>query len=120
MHRKDSLRYLLLMAAVDGRLDREELMLLTDRALLWGVTDDEFEAILDEASAGTTELLLPITHDEKMRTLVSMIDMMAADGHVTDQEKLLFAKLAIHMNISNTQVEEIIDTALCRRSKDTA
>lgn len=115
MHRKEAMRYLVTMAAADGAIDREELMLLTDRALQWGVTDDEFEAILDEAASGNTELILPTSLDDKFQILTSLIDMMAADGHVTDQEKWLFAQLAIGMNISNDQVEQIIDTALARR-----
>jgi uncharacterized tellurite resistance protein B-like protein len=117
MHRKEYLRYLLIMAAADGGLSREELQLLTDRAIRWGVTDEEFEVLLDEATSGSTELMLPPTAHERFKILRELIWMMGADGHIGDHEKCLFAQLCSRMNISPTEVNQIIDEAIAGRRR---
>ena len=112
MNRKDVLRYLLAMAAVDGRIRGEELVFLTERAITWGVTDDEFEALLDEISNGEPELKLPETMEEKVQILKNLIGLMAVDGALNMEEKQLFAQLATRMHVSAGEINHIIDTVL--------
>ena len=84
---KDVLRYLLAMAAIDGDIRSEELVFLTERAISWGITDDEFESLLDEISTGETELVLPETTDEKVQILKNLIGLMAVDGSLHAEAK---------------------------------
>jgi DnaJ-domain-containing protein 1 len=109
---KENLRHLVVMAAADGRVTIGELRLLGDRAVQWGITDDEFEAILDEAIQGSVELEIPQNEAERRALLSELVRMMAADGKLHAYEKKLFAVVASNMNISETALNEVIDRTI--------
>lgn len=116
MSHKENLRHLVVMAAADGSVTTQELRLLGDRAIEWGITDDEFEAILDEAAQGDVELEIP-QDDAQRRTLLSeLVLMMAADGKLHQHEKKLFAVIASSMGISEAALNEVIDRAIAEGS----
>ncbi len=119
MEQKDSLRYLLIMAAADGGIAREELRLLADRAVMWGITDDVFEGLLDEATSGQTELLLPSSLPERQEILQELIFMMAADGRLDPREKQFFARLMSRMDMPPGSLDRIIDAAITEREEET-
>ncbi|HEY6563015.1 MAG TPA: hypothetical protein VIY86_00835 [Pirellulaceae bacterium] len=112
MQRTDALRYLLIMAAADGQIAREELRLLTQRAVAWGISDSQFEALLDEANEGRTELIRPASPQERTEIVRELIFMMAADGQLTDLEKDFFAGFASRIGISTSELNHLIDGAI--------
>lgn len=116
MSHKQNLRHLVVMAAADGSVALEELRLLGDRAVQWGITDDEFEAILDEAVQGDIELEIPKDDAERLSLLSELVRMMAADGRLDDHEKKLFAVIASSMNLSDATLNEVIDRAIAEGS----
>lgn len=120
MQPMDALRYLLIMAASDGKIVREELRLLTHRAVAWGISDAQFEAMLDEAISGKTELLRPNTDREREGLVKELIYMMAADGQLTDLEKKFFASFASHVGILPSELNTVIDKAIQDRHQENA
>jgi uncharacterized membrane protein YebE (DUF533 family) len=105
-------RNLLLMAASDGRMDEAELRLLSHRAAEWGVTDDQFEDAIEAAVRGRAELALPPDPADRIQVLKEMIRMMAADGHLSDAEKQLFALASSIVGIDSRQLNRLIDEVL--------
>lgn len=108
----ENLRHLFAIAAADGQFALGELRLLGDRALSWGITDDEFEALLDEAARGDAELQLPDNHDDRRALLSDLVRMMAADGELHPKEKDLFAVIASKMEISVAELNQVIDKTI--------
>lgn len=118
MRTKDRMRFLLVLASADGGFSREELRMLADRALEWGLSDDQFESLLDEAMSGTTELVLPKTQEERFQLVKEMIQMMAADGRMDSYEKAIFATVAARMKLSDEDLNQLIDSALKESDAD--
>lgn len=112
MDRGEAFRNLILMAAVDGRMAEAELRLLAYRAAEWGVTDDEFEAALDEAQSGRASLALPTGGPEARKLAQDLLRMMAADGQLLPEERALFAVASAVMGIPDDEMNHLIDRTL--------
>ena len=114
MNNHERLRAMLSMAAADDGVTTEELRLLAAKAVDWGITDDDFEELLDDAIAGKSQIELPESAAQRWELLVDLIGMMAADGKLHPMEKQLFALLAAKMEISPNRLKEAIDDAISR------
>ena len=103
---------LLIMAAADGAMSEAELRLLSDRAIEWGITDDEFEEAIQYALTSNPVLQIPQDLNEQRIVLKDLVRMMAADGRISDGEKKLFATLSAVLKISADELNSLIDEAL--------
>lgn len=112
MNALDSFRNLLIVAMADGKMSEAELRLLSHRAAEWGVTDDQFEDVLEEALQGRANLSLPEDPEQRIEMLKEMIRMMAADGQLSETEKQLFAVVSVVLNIDAMQLNTLIDEVL--------
>jgi uncharacterized tellurite resistance protein B-like protein len=108
----EQFQHLLAMAAADGSMDEGELRLLSSRAMQLGVTDDEFEQVLQAAISRRDHLSIPRDHDDRLTLLRDLVRMMAADGRLDHREKSLFAIVAATMEISPAQLNQVIDAAV--------
>ena len=105
-------RGLMLMAVSDGHLNEQELRMLAARAVRWGITDTEFESALDDALKDDAEMTLPVDDAERLELLEELLRMMAVDGQLADMEKQLFAVAAASMDISDVQLNALLDRML--------
>lgn len=112
MTRFQLIRNLLAMAAADGSLSQGELELLSDRAVQWGISESEFITALEDAVGPDAELEVPPSRDARRELLRELLHVMAADGHLDDREKQLFAAVAATMEIEQDELNKIIDDAL--------
>ncbi len=112
MTQAEMFRNLLLMAAVDGRMAESELRLLSDRATEWGISDEEFEAAIQQAIQGTAEFTIPRDRDERADLIKEMICMMAADGQLASEQKELLAFATTILGISPLELNNLIDRLL--------
>ena len=97
------------MAAADGKIREAELRMLSDRAMQWGITDDEFEEALQFAMSGTAELHIPNSKEDRYAILKDLMRMMAADGEMAVAERKLFAHAAGALEINDEELNQIID-----------
>lgn len=109
---KDLLRNLLVMAASDGSINHGEMELLADRCAQWGITDDEFGEMIEQAVGGKIELQIPPDPRDREELLRELVHMMAADGQLAVTEKQLFATAAAVMKITPGRLDQIIDQAI--------
>ena len=112
MEHRDHLKFMLVMGASDGGLSDEERRLLFDRAQSWGISKEEFAGIVDEVTGEEVDLAIPETKEARMAMLTDVVRMMGADGKLHEQEKQLFAVMAEQMELSEDDVNRIIDTAI--------
>lgn len=108
----DKLRNLLSMAAADGSLTEREILFLSHRAEAWGVADHDFAAAVEFALAHPGEVTLPGDRQAGLELLRDMIQMMAADGRMTESEKRMFATAAAYLNVSQEEIDGMIDRLL--------
>ena len=109
MERFEQLRNLVVMAVADGSLGEHELSLLSERCVQLGLGEDELRAALQFALSDDASLRLPTDEAEQEALMTDLIRMMAADGHLNESEKRLFALAAAKMNFSNEKVNQLID-----------
>jgi uncharacterized tellurite resistance protein B-like protein len=109
MERFEQLRNLVVMAVADGSLGEHELSLLSERCGQLGLGEDELRAALQFALSDDASLRLPTEEAEQEALMTDLIRMMAADGHLNESEKRLFALAAAKMNFSNEKVNQLID-----------
>ena len=112
MDRERLLRIMLATATADGRISREELLLMADRATAWGITPDQIAHALEGAVNDTSTLDLPSDPNEQRTLLQELIRVIGADGVMHPSEQVLFASLAVRMGISPEEVDRIIDEAI--------
>ena len=109
MDRLALLKNLVVMAIADGALAEHELSLLSDRCSELGLEEDELRSAVSFALSDDASLELPTNEAEQEAVLSDLIRMMAADGHMTEGEKRLFALAAAKMNFSGEKLDQLID-----------
>jgi uncharacterized tellurite resistance protein B-like protein len=105
----DKLRNLLVMAASDGSFTEREMKYLSDRCQTWGLRESAFAEAVEHALSGDAELVLPPREEDRVEMLEDLMAMMAADGHLAETERRLFAIAAARMGISEARLNEMID-----------
>ena len=93
------IKLLLATALADGHFDTTELELLTDRAMWWGISPEEFEEIIDNPEITDEESeALPQEATEKAELMSELILMAFADGRLEPPEiEILFKHLFLQV-----------------------
>jgi uncharacterized tellurite resistance protein B-like protein len=103
---------LMVMAASDGRLTEEEVAFLSDRAGRWGISAAQFAEAMRFAVSTQAVISIPPTQMERKQLLREMVRMMGADGELADIEKNLFAVAAATMQITDEELDQVLDDVL--------
>jgi uncharacterized tellurite resistance protein B-like protein len=106
---RTQLRNLVVMAFADGSLGHREINLVADRCAALGLSDVELHDAMQFGLSEKAEIVLPGTFAEKRSLMSDLIRMMAADGHLEESEKQLFALCAAKLNLTTEELDEIID-----------
>lgn len=112
MERLQLFQNLVLLAASDGKFTEEEVQALAVRAEDWNISDDEFQSILVGLETGEVDLHLPQKKEDRFELLSEMVRVMAADGDLAEVEKHLCATVAVRMDISTQEFEELVNSLL--------
>lgn len=112
MNRTELFTNLAVMAVADGEFTDEEALILAQRAVHWGIDEQEAQDIIKKVvadrAADTFELTIPSSQAQRYETLKQMIQMMAADGQLAGMEKSLLVVAAEAMEISSEELDEVI------------
>ena len=100
---------LMVLAATDG-FAREEIEYLAAKSHLWGISVNDVEAAIVGSDEG--EIFLPETQPEREELLREMIQLMAADGHLSDLEKRICATASAKMDFTSKQFEQLLNSLL--------
>ena len=103
---------MLIMAAADGSFTQGEVELLSARCGDWGISADEFKQVVERAFSDGATLRVPPKHEDRIHLLQELLRVMGADGDLAEKEKQLFAAAAATMEISNKELNKIIDGVL--------
>ena len=106
------MRNLVVMALADGSLGEREVNLVADRCSELGLDEYDLQKAMQFGLADDAKLEFPQERVEREALLRDLIRMMAADGHLDEAEKRLFALAAAKMSMSAADVERLIDETL--------
>lgn len=110
--RRLQLRNLIVMALADGSLGEREVNLVADRCAELGLDEYDLQKAVEFGLGDDAALELPTIRGEQVELMLDLIRMMAADGHLDEGEKRLFALAAAKMSMDVAEVDDLIDTAL--------
>ena len=111
MNDYEMFKNLLVMAAADESFSEEEIVYLSQRANRLGISEEQFQEALDQVlGRGMLELTIPPDDAERRRLLKELLQIMGADGHLVEVERQLFANVAAHMMIEESELNLIIDS----------
>lgn len=105
-------RNLMVMALADGSLGEREVNYLTDRCVELGLGEDELRDAVRFALEDGASISLPSGRAEAESLLADLLQMMAADGSLSESEKRLFAVCAAKLGLSLTEIDALIDRLL--------
>ena len=100
------------MSFVDESLSEREVNLIAERCIELGLDDYDLSQAIKGGLADGTRLEVPEDASEREELLRDLIRVMAADGHLDESEKRLFALAAAKMSISAADIERLIDETL--------
>ena len=100
------------MALADGSLGEREVNLVADRCAQLGLDEYDLQKAVEFGLGDDAALELPTDQADCEALLQDLIRMMAADGHLDEGEKRLFALAAAKMSIGPQDVERLIDETL--------
>ena len=110
--RRLQLQNLIVMALADGSLGEREVNLVADRCAELGLDEYDLQKAVEFGLGDDAALDLPSQRAEQVELMLDLIRMMAADGHLDEGEKRLFALAAAKMSMDVSEVDELIDLAL--------
>ena len=113
--RRQHLRNLVIMAFSDGTLGNREVNLMADRCVQLGLTEDDLGEAIQFGLSDDAALELPGDVAGREALMRDLIRMMAADEHLDECEKQLFAVAAARMGLSVEQIDRLIDETLGSR-----
>lgn len=109
MDRKSLLTNLVAMAAADGSFSEQEIEMILERAVAWGIEDPQLADLLSDVVANPeSSIQIPATREQCVELLEELVRMMAADGYLADTEKAMFAAAAAHMDITHRELDQLI------------
>ena len=106
-YKKNHLKNLVAMAAVDGHIHEDEIKFLYKIGEKYGLKPKQIEEILNKRELAEPEI--PEDHHQKVALLYDMVSMMMADNVIEDEE-LEFCKDMFHkFGYKELLIDEMID-----------
>jgi len=112
MHSLDHLKNLVVMVAADGAVNEQELAFLIDICVQRGLVKEDLQEAIAFALSNQVAIELPTDPYWQRQLLEDLLRAMAADGHLAEAEKALFAVVAAKMGIGGEQIDLLIDQIL--------
>ncbi len=105
------------MALADGSIGEREVNLVADRCEQLGLHEDDLHRAIKFGLDDSAALEFPSDKNDRETLMRDLIRMMAADGHLEETEKRLFALAAAKMNLSVADVDRLITESLSGDAK---
>lgn len=110
--RQRHLRNLVVMALADGSIGQREVDMVAERCVELGLGQAELESALSYGLGDDAALELPADVGQREELLGDLVRMMAADGHLDEAEKRLFALAAARMDITGDRLHQLITSVI--------
>lgn len=110
--RRQQLRNIVVMAFADGSLGEREVNLVADRCAELGLDEYDLQKAVEFGLGDEASIEFPAEAELQRELLKDLIRMMAADGHLDEGEKRLFAFAAAKMQMTSEDVQLLISEVL--------
>ena len=101
---KGHFRNLVLLARIDGKLDRSENDLLHKIALKLSLTDEQIQEII--SNPDDLPSIPPSSREERYERFIQLIQVMGVDGRVDEKEILFVKRIGVEMGFTAERIDE--------------
>ncbi len=105
--KKEHFQNLVAVAIADEEYDRPELDYLSEKALEFGLSQQDVEEI--KSKAEELEFLIPKNKEAREEQLTDAVFMMMVDGDINEREYKLCLQIAQKLDMRKKDVDHIID-----------
>ncbi len=105
--KKEHFANLLIVAYADGKLAKEEVNLLAQRAIDYGLSEEEIQQLVDNLDQLKFEI--PYNQEEKEQQLTNAIYMSLIDGEIAQQEYKICLHLAQRLGLDQKYLDNLIE-----------
>ncbi len=105
--KKEHFANLLIVAHADGKLTKEEIDLLAQRAIDYGLSEEEVRQMTDNLEK--LKFQIPLNQEEKEEQLTNAIYMSLIDGQIAPQEYEICLSLAQKLGLDKKYLDNLID-----------
>ena len=102
---KGHFRNLVMLARVDGVVSEEEKELLAKIGKKIGLTEAQIEDV--KANPSSYPMNPPVSKEDRIERLISLIEMVAVDGLIEDAELDLLERYAVGLGFTDGQLKDI-------------
>lgn len=95
---------LVMLARVDGKVDNEEINLLTRIATRLGLTSEQVKEIIEHSDQ--YPMVPPVSREERYERFIQFVKMICVDGHVEPSEERLVSKYGTALGMSEERINE--------------
>ena len=106
--RRKHLRALVMMALADGSIGEREVNLVADRCVSLGLSVEDLHDALRTGLSGTASIDPPESAEDRRELLKDLIRVMAADAHLAEPEKQMFALVAARLGLTGEDVSGLV------------
>ena len=105
--KKEHFANLLIVAYADGKLTKEEIDLLAQHAIDYGLSETEVRQMTDKLEKLKFEI--PLNQEEKEEQLTNAIYMSMIDGEIAPQEYQICLSLAQKLGLDQKYLDNLIE-----------
>ena len=105
--KKEHFANLLIVAHADGKLTKEEMDLLAQRAIDYGLSETEVRQMTDNLEK--LKFQIPLNQEEKEEQLTNAIYMSLIDGQIAPQEYEICLSLAQKLGLDKKYLDNLIE-----------
>lgn len=103
-------RNLVMIARVDGKIDPEEVVLLTRMARRLSLTEAQVTEICENIDQ--YPMIPPISKEDRLERYIRLVQMVMINGKVSDDERRLAVKYGVELGIDENEVDELFKTII--------
>lgn len=107
---KGHFRNLVLLARADGVVTEDEHDFLVKMGSKMGLTEVQINEIKDDPKS--YPIHPPTNHEDRVRRLVQLIEMVCSDGKIVKEELNLIKRFGFAIGCQDDQIDSIIKTAV--------
>lgn len=95
---------LVMIARIDGKVDDNEVKLLTRMAKRLSLTNEQVKEIIENSER--YPMIPPASKEERLERFIQFVHMTIADGKIDSTEEKLAKKYGVALGIDEDEVEE--------------
>ncbi|MCF8262459.1 MAG: TerB family tellurite resistance protein [Melioribacteraceae bacterium] len=95
------------LASADGKIDEAERQMILNMGTKWGMSGEEMSQIINNPSS--VEMTPPRNLEEGVLQMVELVDLMIADGKITEEEYEYLFRISPQLHIPSSAAELVLN-----------